>query len=108
MRAGDLRYYATIERPLPSQDAIGGPTQTWATVCTLWGALEALSTRWREYWQAQKENAEVAGQFRTRYRRGIDPTMRISVDGRYLYIVGAIDPDGRKREMLLFYKESQA
>lgn len=110
IRSGGLTYHATIEKPTDSQDTIGGPTQEpWTTVFTCWGSIEPLSTRWREYWQGQRENAEVSGQFRTRYRAGVNPTMRINVDGRYLYIVvGPLDPDGKKREMLLFYRETQA
>ena len=109
-RAGRLRYPAIIQKPTNSQDAIGGPQVAWSTHLTVWGALAPANSRWREAYVAQKETAEAHGVFEMRYQssHGIDPTMRISVDGRYLQIVAVRDPDGRKRDLHLVYREVQA
>ena len=106
-RAGRLRYSAVIQSPTVTQDAVGGPQATWATYLNTWMALAPAASRWREYYAAQVETSEGVGVAEMRYQpnHGIDPTMRIYVDGRYLQIVWVRDPDGRRRDLHLMYRE---
>ena len=109
-RGGRLRYPAVIQKPTESVDSIGGPTETpWTTHLKTWVALAPANARWREVYAAQSITAEVHGVAEMRYQEGhgINPTMRISVDGRYLYIVAVRDPDGRRRDLHLVYREEQ-
>jgi SPP1 family predicted phage head-tail adaptor len=109
-RAGQLRYSATIQKPTYSQDTVGGPQTAWSTHLTVWGNILPMTTRWSERYIAQQEVAQAHGIFEMRYQEshGINPTMRISVDSRTLEIVYVADPDGRRRDLHLFYREVQA
>ena len=109
-RAGQLRYVAVIQKPTNSQDSVGGPQATWGTHLTVWGNILPMSSRYSERYIAQQEVAQAHGIFEMRYQEshGINPTMRISVDSRTLEIVFVADPDGRRRDLHLFYREVQA
>lgn len=106
-RAGRLRYPAVIQSPTITVDTMGGPVKTWGTHLKTWIALAPANSRWREYYAAMAETAEGYGVAEMRYQpdHGIDPTMRIYVDGRYLQIVWVRDPDGRRRDLHLLYRE---
>lgn len=99
MRAGQLRNRITIEQYTSTRDTMGGEVKTWATVATVW-ASKAHQTS-REFFAAAKVNAEITDLFIIRYRSGITPKMRISYDSKYYDIIGADDPDGRRRELHL-------
>lgn len=44
---GDLRYRATVQSPVETDDVLGGHARVWTTVATVWMALtDALGSRW--------------------------------------------------------------
>lgn len=102
MRAGELRNRITIESYTATRGTMGGEVKTWATVATIW-ASKAHQTS-REFFAAAKVNAEITDLFIIRYRSGITPKMRVSFDSKYYDILGADDPDGRRRSLHLLCK----
>ena len=102
MRAGELRSRITIESYTATRDSMGGEVKTWSTVATVW-ASKAHQTS-REFFVAAKTNAEMTDLFIARYRSGVTPKMRVSFDSKYYDIIGAYDPDSRRRELYLMAK----
>lgn len=82
---------------------MGGVVETWIDVATV-RASKAHQTS-REFFSAQKVNAETTDLFIIRYRVGITSKMRVSFDGKIYDIIGASDPDGRRREIHISCKE---
>jgi len=103
MRAGELRHRVTIQEAVTAQNSFGEETPSWQDVATVWAAVEPLQGR--EYFDAQKQVAEVDTRVRVRYRAGIGPTMRV-VWGVHTYDIGAVlDVGGRHRELHLMCRE---
>lgn len=104
MRAGALRHRITIQQKTIGTDAFGGPTETWADVCTVNASIEPLNGR--ELILAQSVNAETTERIRIRYRSGITAAMRIVFGARLFNITAPpINPEERNRELILMVSE---
>lgn len=104
MNAGELKHQISIQQSTVGHGSdYGGPTETWATIATI-PASKAHKTS-REFYAAQKISAEITDLFMIRFRYGVTAKMRLIHDGKTYDIVGAPDPDGRRREIHLFCKE---
>lgn len=104
MNAGELRERVTIERESESRSDSGEVLMTYTPVATVWAAVEPL--RGREYFDAQRVQAEVNHRIRIRYRDGIEPKMRVSMaTGRTFDIESAINVRGRDEELHLMCRE---
>jgi len=99
IRAGDLNQRLTIQQATVARDTYGAEIQTWATYATVWASKKHNVSR--EFYSAQKINAEVTDLFIIRYRSTITTKMRISYNGRTYGILGADDPDGKRQEIWL-------
>lgn len=104
MKSGDLRHRIVLEQPQRSQNAIGEWIDTFITVATVWAAVEPLTGSW--LFAAQQANSNVSGRVRIRYRSDIEPTWRILFNGRYLSIVSILNPEERKKELIIMYSEA--
>ena len=95
MKAGDLRHRIKIQSVTITNDV-----ETWADFATsVPAAIEPL--KGREYWEAQKINAEQATKIRIRYRTGVLPTMRVVWGTRIYKIEAIMNIDERNRELHL-------
>lgn len=105
MRAGDLRHRITIQKPpvTETRDSTGGVDESWETFATVWASKAHMTSR--EFFAAQKSNAETTDLFIIRYRDSITTKMRVLFGSRTYDIIGANDPDGRRRELHLLCKE---
>lgn len=106
MDAGRLDKRIVIEAPTTGQNALGEPTRSWATLATVWAAVEPLQGR--EFWAQQQVQNEVSSRVRIRYRTGITTDCRISYAGRILGIVSIIDPKEAHEELQLMCREGVA
>lgn len=102
MDAGELRHRITLQQKTVARDAMGGEIETWNDIATVW-ASKAHQTS-REFFAAQKINAEITVLFIIRYRRNVDTKMRVIFSGKTYDILGADDLDGRRRELWLMAK----
>lgn len=102
IRAGDLNQRITIQQSTITRDTYGAEIQTWATHATVWASKQHKSSR--EFYSAQKTNAEITDLFIIRYRNNVTTKMRISHNGKYYDILGADDPDGGRVEIWLLAK----
>ena len=81
-----------FESPTEGRDTRGQPVKVWATVCTVWAEVRAMTGR--ELWQAQQVQQVSSDMVIVRRRADLEqfgPKLRAVVetqDGRVLNIVG--------------------
>lgn len=105
MRAGRLRHRIAIQANTPTRDSHGQEIESWATVATVWGAVEPQRGGERFIDEANQLLAERTTQIVIRYWSGLTIEHRISWNGRVFNIQGIINPDYRNREMRLTCEE---
>lgn len=102
VRLGKLRDKVTVERPLRSEDAATGElVNTWTTFATnLPAAIDASQTE-RE--AGNKQTAVTRYSVTIRYIEALegDTDARLVIDGRRCEITSSIDPDRRKRWLMI-------
>ncbi len=104
MRAGLMRHRITIESPTETQGADGSMTLTWAPFATVWASVEPLLGR--EWFDAQREQAEVSHRVRMRFLPGVGHNMRIMWGSRVFEIESVLNAGERNRELVLMCRES--
>ncbi len=104
MKSGDLRHRIVLEQPIRSKNAMDEQIDTFTAVATVWAAVEPLTGTW--LFQAQQADSKISGRVRIRYRSDIKPTWRINYEERYLSIVSILNPDERKKELIIMYSEA--
>lgn len=101
LRIGQLRRRVTLLQPTLKQDSDGGtPLTNLAPVMELWATIDGISAqdRFAAHSFVEQSNTKIT----IRYQEGIKHDMMIS-DGPDLYIIkGLLDPDKRKRLLLLY------
>lgn len=101
IRAGDLRQRAKIQGASTTRDSVGGTTQAWSDLVTVWADISPLTGK--EIQQAAKLQAEVDTEIRIRHRAGIDSTMRVlQIDTGEIYDIRSVrDVRARLRVLVL-------
>lgn len=102
MHIGSLRHRIIIQEKNLTEDLEGVTAETWGDVATVWASVEDLQGR--EFFQAAVVS-ETKTRIKIRYRNGITSAMRVLLGERIFDIKSVIDPDGRKRELLLMCRE---
>ena len=103
MNAGGLNKRIAIQAPSRSVNALGETIDTFATIATVWGAIEPLSGS--KYFQALQANVDVSGRIRIRYRDIFKPTWRLKYKDRILLVVSIIHPEEAREELHIMYRE---
>lgn len=104
MRAGELNRRIVIQIPKVTRDDYGDTNETWEDFATVWA--EIITSGGREFYAAQKQNAETSAVFRIRYREGLNTRMRIKYGHRVFEILPPInDVEGKHKELLISAKE---
>jgi len=70
-----------------------------------WASVDPV--RGREYWDARQAQSEVEGKIIMRYRNNVTPDKRILFQGRPLEILAILNPQERKEQLEILYKEWQ-
>lgn len=97
MQAGTLNRRVTIKQLVAGQDAIGQPTQAWATLATVWASIAHPSGL--EAIKAEREVSVVRASIRIRRRTDVTAAMRVH-HGATVYEIKAVQPDEERRESL--------
>ena len=103
MGAGKYRHKITIQQLTTSRGSMGGAIKTWSTFATV--HAQKVHQASREFFAAQKVNAETTDLFVIRYLAGVNAKMQVVYDGRTYDVIGANDSDGRRREQQILCKE---
>lgn len=86
MRSGSLRHRLLIESKTETQDDLNQPSDTWATVTTVWGRVAPMKAA--EGYEAAQNVARITHEITIRHTSAITENMRIVHDGRTFYIQG--------------------
>lgn len=80
MRSGRLDRRIILKQYGETKDAVGGITESYTDVATVWA--EKLDLRGRDFFATAQINSDITTKFRIRYRADINNSWRISVDGK--------------------------
>ena len=103
MKAGELNRLVTFQRATYVYDALNEKKPTWADAFTVWAAI--VTTGGREFYAAQKVNAETTALFKVRYNEMINAKMRIKYGNRIFEILAVNDVSARHVELQISAKE---
>ena len=92
MRAGQIDRRIVIERNTTTDDSLGEPIDSWATLATVWA--EVREPRGREFFAGGQRVAEVDTVFIIRHRTDVTAKDRINYDSK-LYDIQFIGEIGR-------------
>ena len=100
MNIGKLRQRLTFLEQMQVQDSTGGMQGQWLPVFTVWGQMLPLSGR--EFYAADRVNAELTARAIIRYRRDVTAEQQILWNGKYFNIAGPpVEIDGLPRQLEL-------
>ncbi len=100
---GARRRRFVLERPLDTPDGFGGHLRRFVAGPVLWGALTPLGQR--EPVRGADARTSVTHRLDLRYRDGLAPPMRLVAGTRRFAIRNAVDPDGRRRDLVCEVEE---
>lgn len=93
-----------IQKTTATYDSYGQPVESWSNLYTGLFA-SAITTGGKEFYAAQRQNAETAMVFKTRYITGITTLMRVKYGSRYFNILSVNNKDEKFEYLLLSCKE---
>ena len=95
-----------IQEATITYNSYNEPIEEWKNVTGLTGLYASvITTGGREFYAAQKLNAEVTAVFKLRYIEGITNLMRVKYGGRYFQIFFVNNVDEKNEYLLLSCKE---
>lgn len=100
INAGAMRERVTIQARAEQQDSAGELQLSWNIFAR--ARAELMRTPGREVFDSIERNARVPTTFKLRFLDGVLPKMRlIDSKSRVFNIVSAMDPTGRREELLV-------
>ena len=106
IRAGYLKDRVGLLEQTSTNDPQWGSTPEWTPKGTIWAAVTPVSATERAA-NAGVQSA-ISHRVTMRWRDDVTSKHRLVYRGRVLEIVGAYDPDGRRRELLIDAREYPA
>jgi len=103
LKAGELNTRITILRETKTYDEYNAPVPVWVSAETVWAVV--ITTGGREYYAAQKLNAETSAVFKIRYTSAINVRMRIKLGNSTYAIISINDVDNKHTELQISAKE---
>lgn len=104
IRAGELNRRITFQIKTVTYDSYNAPIDVWVDTSTVWSGV--ITTGGREFYAAQKLNAETSCLFKIRYAANISPLMRIKYGNRIFEILSINNVDGMNVELQISAKEA--
>ncbi|WP_420959902.1 phage head closure protein [Brucella sp. IR073] len=101
--AGRFSSELALERLAPVPDGIGGYTEDWQEIATLWGRIEPVSDTARTFGQQPLE--EITHRITLRFRDDIASGMRLRKGQRVFTILTVHDPNESGRYCLCRVRE---
>lgn len=105
MRAGNLRHRITVERRTLTADDMGGFTESWDTLVSLWASIN--SVREKEYVESMQLTGEVMYNVKIRYYEGITIADRIKFNDEYYNIKSILNWQERNIFMELMVTKNE-
>ena len=105
LKAGHLDKRVEIQANTPAANDYGEMVASWATVATVWAAIEPLTGR--EVLQTQQVQAESSVRIRIRYYSGLTAAHRIKYGSRIFEINSVSNKFERGEHMELMCRETE-
>lgn len=96
---GWIAHRITIEQPQATADGAGGATIAFTPLATVWAAVEPVAAKSET--GGDRLGSRITHRITIRHRGDIAAGMRIRHRGRLLAIETVIDPDERRRFLLI-------
>lgn len=103
MNSGELRHRVELQSATPVANGMGGFTDTWATVVTVWGAVWPVSAA--EQVKAGAQTMTATHRIRIRYYEPVRASWRVKFGARYFSIGAIVNKDERNYQMDLVCSE---
>ena len=100
---GRLRSECALEASVPATDAMGGHTENWVEVATVFALIEPVSAASK--FGAGQTLETVTHRATIRHRSGVASGMRFNRQGRMFDIATVHDPDDTGRYLVCRVKE---
>lgn len=101
---GALRSELSLQACTTTPDGLGGHTETWAEVATVFARIEPISAS--SMFGADQTLETVTHRITMRWRSGVKSGMRLGKQGRIFEIVTVHDPDDTGRYVVCRVRES--
>lgn len=105
LAAGRLRRRVVLSTRVQTQNLYGEPVESWATLATVWAAVEPV--RGRDFWTAKQQMETATAKILVRYRSDLTSVHRASADGVTWDILSVVRPESRTEYLELHCKEAQ-
>lgn len=103
INAGSMRAQIVIQKRVSGQGTSGEPSVGWDAFATR--RAEVLRTPGHEVFSSQQRTGRIPTMWKVRYLDGVQPSMRIVYRTRVYNILSAIDPTGRREELVITAEE---
>ncbi len=100
---GWIAHRILIEQPVVTPDEAGGGSIAWSPLATVWAAIEPV--RAVVDTAADRIGSAITHRVTIRHRSDVAAGMRIRHRGRLLAIATVVDPDERRRFLLIEARE---
>ena len=97
IRPGEMRERVTVQQATTSTSSLGETTLTWATLTTVWAAINGVSSS--EALADGQQEARVTHRVRLRYINGLKHNDRFVWRGRTLQIVSLLEYGNRSEHV---------
>ena len=97
IRPGEMRERVTVQQASSSTNSIGESSLTWATLTTVWAAINGV--RSTEALADGQQESRVTRRVRLRYIDGLKHTDRFLWRGRTLQIVSLLEYENRSEHV---------
>ena len=104
MRTGDLNKRITWQSKTKTPDGMGGFTEIYIDVCTVWCAIWPVSAN--EIVQANSTTMVVSHKIRQRFLSGFKASWRGKFGDRYFSINSIVNPNERNEMLDVMCKEA--
>jgi len=103
MKAGDLNKVITFRNKSIAYNGYNEPIETWADAASVWAKI--VNTGGKEFYAAQKKNAETEAVFKVRYTKRVNERMQIKYGNRTYEILSINDVGENHVELQISAKE---
>lgn len=102
MNAAKMNHRITFQRQATDKDKLGGYSDDWIDVMTVWAQISPVSGR--EYLTQMRENT-ISHKIYCRYRAGLSPKMRILFGKRIFRIISILNWEERNIGLTIMCEE---
>jgi SPP1 family predicted phage head-tail adaptor len=95
---GQLTAELALEMLQPVADGMGGYTETWVEIATVWGRIEPVSVAQRDF--GTRPQPQVTHRILLRFRDDISTAMRLRKGARLFRLSAVHDPDETGRYLV--------